>query len=518
MREVRLAIPDEILDKIPEELRKDLVEQIEKSELENRKKLQIYKEAMQLHDSGLGKRRISKILNYPTSTVDSWLHAGSKPNPKTNVSTTTVLDLKQIGLTNKEIGRLLSIHPFTVLQRMRSRKSDNKIFRISEKVETFIKTEKTPINFIKSFSLNCSKKEIESFERFCNFVKLKDKLSPRELARKIGKSYIVTYNWKKGKDAPRLVRWLKLLLCIGKPERGFVWLPLNLGSSGIPKAPVIQVPKRVKSWVDVEKVILQLKSNGTMLPEMGKDECFGFILGMIVGDTSKPTANRDSIALKLSKVYDTNKKLGDFFCKCIQKLGLNAHEIKDDVNKYRWSSQSSLLLSWIYTIALGLEKRETTTYNPINVNWLLDSPKNVQKRFLQGIFESDGSVSYGDTVDCSVYPNSELIKTLLSQFGIKSYIILDRKWKKLIINNSDNSKCHDILFAPEIKTERYKRLERLVNAKRLKKGEKLPVEVRNVIEEAIKSGAKNYEIIKQVLIKTGYFISPFRIKYHKKIV
>ena len=55
----------------------------------------------------------------------------------------------------------------------------------------------------------------------------------------------------------------------------------------------------------------------------------------------------------------------------------------------------------------------------------------------------------------------------------------------------------------------------LVNAKRLKKGDDLPNEVKNELKKMMKSDTKNYEIIKQVLIKTEYFISPFRIEHYK---
>lgn len=515
MEEVRLE-DNEILKRFPEELQKVLINQINESKIKNKKRENAYKEARELHDSGLGRRRIAKILGYPATTIESWLYGNSKPTSKISISLDTLLELKNVGLTNKEIGKLLSIHPFTVLRRIKPRKiRENKTFQMSKGLEAFIKTTENPVRFIKYFWLDSSKNEIGNFKKFCNFIKLKDNLKPFKLSREVGKSYPVIYNWGKGKDFPRLVRWLEIFINLGKPKRNFLWLPINLGSSGIPLIPIIQVPKKVNSWKDIETVIIQLNSN-EILPTMTKEECFGFVLGMVVGDTSKPKAKRDSLALKLSKKYATNKILGDFFCKCLQKLGLEAHEIKDEVDKYRWLSQSSPLLSWVYTLVLGLEKQETTTYDSIKADWILNSPKNFQKRFLQGIFESDGSVSYGGTIDCSVYPNSELVKKLLATFGIKSYIILDRKWKKLIINNSDNKKCYDILFTPEIKTERYKRLERLVNAKRLKKGDKLPNEVRNEMKELIKSGTNNYKIIKQVLLKTGYFISPFRIERYKR--
>lgn len=520
MKEVRLDLceRDEIfLEKFDGKLRRELIGYLTKTRIKYQKRMRDYQTAMKLYKEGLGRRRIAKILKCPSSVIGGWLYGNIKPSRKLQILKEYIKKLRnEAKLTNKEIGIILGVTPQAISKYINQRKESYAKF-LSEDVVNFIKNSLNPIQFLDYFWIdNISKKEAQNFEKFCKFEKLKNKFSPFKLANLIGKSYVVVYNWQSQKSFPRLTRWLEVYIKLGKPKDGFVWLSLNLGSGGMPLGPFIQVPLKVTKWDEIENVINQLEEKENILPTMNKEECFGFVLGMIVGDTSKPKPNKDNLDLQLSKNISTNKKLGEFFCNCLQKLKFRTYRVKDSQNKYRWLTQSSPFFSWIYKVVLGLKEDETTTYFPIKINWILDAPLDFIKRFIQGIFESDGSVSYEGLISCSTYPDTEILQILLNKFGIVSYIILDKKWKKLIIEGKKQiEKCNNLLFAPEIKTKRYNLLERIVSAKINKKGQKLPQEIREKIINLIKKNLKTYKIVKRILLDNNFYVSRSAIEYYR---
>jgi transposase len=511
-----------ILKKIRGKLKRELIENLIKTKTAYLKNIRDYQKAIHLHRKGLGPRKIAKILHRPRSTIESWIYRGMKPVYRLKVPKRIIQKLKSdANLTNKEIAKILKIKPKSVYYGyIKPGKKEGKKFLPSEASIKHIKQSSNSTEFLDYFWKETSQKELENFSKYCKFIKLKNDLPPFELARKIEKSYSTVFKWRKNKCAPNLLRWLELYLKLGKPKENHVWLFLNLGLNGVPISQPIQVPKNINNWQDIENVIDQLESlnnNELLVNRMSKRECFGFALGMIVGDAMKHGSHKDSIHLALTKRYETNELLGNFFCQCLRKLGLIAGRKKGYKNNYKWISQSSPFFNWVYKVILGLEVSETTTFCPIKADWLLDSPPEVVRRFLQGIFESDGSVDYEGGIRCAAFANVTLIQNLLKRYGIKSYTTKVGKWKLLELGGLPQlKKLHGILFVPEIKTKKCQIIEKIINARKVKgTGGRLPQGIRKKIKDMINKGFKTYVIIKRILLDENYFVSRSTVEHYK---
>lgn len=522
MGEVRLDLfklyDGNLLDKT---IDKDIENHIKQAHIMYLQKAKDYQKTLELYREGFGISKISQILNCPRATIESWIYRGMKPVYRPQITKALIRQLKSNKLTYKEIANLFGVKPKTIYYGyIKPNKKTGKQFLPSKDTTEFLESSKNPVEFLNYIWKEVSGAERKNFEKFCKFVKLKDSIPSFELANRIGKSYSTVSKWKRRVSAPILLRWLELYLKFGKPKENHKWLFINLDINNTPLSRPIEVPEKIDSWNYVKNVIKQLKplNDGHFVKEMSKEECLGFILGMIVGDAGKHGINKDSIHLAFSKRYESNKNLGEFFCQCLRKLGFKARRIKDYKNSYKWISQSSPFFNWIYTVALGLKITENTTFHPIKAKWILNSPKNFIKRFLQGIFESDGSVSYEAGITCACFPNNELIKSLLNYFDVKPYFvpIKDGKWELLELGGVRQlKKLHNIIFVPELKTIKYQIIEKILNADKVNgTGGRLPSEIKNKIIDLIKRDYKIYKIIKRILLDNNFYVSRNTIEHY----
>ena len=86
---------------------------------------------------------------------------------------------------------------------------------------------------------------------------------------------------------PNLAHHLKRYLLLGEPGGALVWPSVDIGTHGIPMGPFLRVPRELDSWNEVWKVISQLEPLDASQGETCREYHFGFLLGMIVGDTAK---------------------------------------------------------------------------------------------------------------------------------------------------------------------------------------------------------------------------------------
>jgi len=528
MEEVRLDFlrsdGKEALEKIHSYLRKDIMNHITKTDEDFLKRMQDYQKAVRLYERGIGISKIAKALNYPKATIESWVYRGMKPVYKHKITRKLVKRLEQEGnLTHTEIAKIFGMKPKSVYYGyLKPNKKTGEQFIPSEDTTNFIKTSENPLEFLNYIWKETSREKIENFSKFCEFIKLKEHIPPFKLAKEIEKSYSTIFKWRKNISLPNLLRWLEIYLKLENPKDNHAWLFLNLGINNIPTGQPIEVPKYIGSWNDVKGVIKQLNplDNGHLVRRMDKEECFGFILGVIVGDAGKHGRNKDSIHLAFSKRYDTNKALGEFFCQCLHKLGFRANRIKDYKNSYKWVSQSSPFFNWIYTVALGLKITETTTFYPIKANWILNSPEKFVKRFLQGMFESDGSVSYESGITCACFPNNYLMGNLLNSFGVNPYFIpiKNGEFKLLELGGIKQlKKLHNVIFVPELKTMKYKIVEKILNANKVNDtGGRLPLEIKGKIIDMIGRDYKTYKIIKRILLDDNFYVSRNTIEHYRR--
>jgi hypothetical protein len=289
---------------------------------------------------------------------------------------------------------------------------------------------------------------IEQLRKFCMFIELyKQGKGVGEIADRAQVHRTTVPEWRKFTSQPYLVRAAHAALRnkISVDEK---LLPLHLDSGGNQQDSWIRVPTRIASFSDVKSVVDQL----TPVPrtyEIGLQfglsesqtqslrlELFGYLLGMMVGDLTKsggPLSRFASmnIDLQLTTKHESNENFGDFVCLATSSLGIQMRRIRDKqptgetlrgeepAPAFRWSSERSPLLAWMFSVCLGLKWTELTSYNPVRMDWIFESQFGFRKRFVQGVADSDGRVgSY--VVEIVSVPNAEFFERLLHTLDLPS--------------------------------------------------------------------------------------------------
>lgn len=374
------------------------------------------------------------------------------------------------------------------------------------------------LRFTKHFWRECEPLplDIAQYQKFATAHQLLARgLKQTEVSSRIGVSAPCVHSWKHLHSYPKLVHFLSAYLKLGEPPAGLVWLSLEQSHGhAVPLGQFIQVPNSITSWRDVDLVIQQIHHIGELSTQFSKVYLFGFLLGVITGDAHKPKQGRGHrhIELVLSKKYETNVKIGDFTSYCANQFGLRM-ERYDDLPKpadkphgfFHWSSQSSPLIDWIFNTCMGLHDDQHTTYDQIHLDWAYESPAEFRVGLIQGIAESDGSVSIASqTVEFWVIPDWELMIGLLATFGLRGF--RNREAVSLVKTQAIESFKVPV-FAPHLRTVRYQRLELMATTKKLLREERLPIEIRSEIMRLASEGHSVPKIVEEVARTKALLIS-----------
>jgi len=290
----------------------------------------------------------------------------------------------------------------------------------------------------------------EQLKKFCNFLELHGQgIGVEEIAQSkdvdVHRSTIA--KWREGTDQPYLVKAATANLGIVF-QRGWKVLPTRLASGANTLSDWIQVPTTITDYDDMKKLISQLKPkeetykragrfemSNQLIDEM-RPELLGYAVGMMLGDAGKLGGQLERFAsmnidIQFTRLQPTNYMLGEFACMSFSSLGLGMHQIKDKEPSgtqlsgrlpspaFRWSSERSPLLAWIFSACLGLKWGQTTSTDKANIEWIFKMPYDFRKRFVQALADSDGSVrSY--TVEITSVPNAEFVTRLLHSLNLNS--------------------------------------------------------------------------------------------------
>ena len=172
------------------------------------------------------------------------------------------------------------------------------------------------------------------------------------------------------------------------------------------------------------------------LPYVEISPLWARLIGYILGDGS---ASQESIRIVCSDEYEDVK---EDIINTAKKLGLNPK-----VTKSRRKNKDGKYGKWLYHIQLGSRvlsrffsrigftgrrssKKSLSTKIFRVPQIIFESPKNVVKEFLSGLFETDGTVGKSE---CSVTTKdrdlAEGLVLLLASFGIKAYIYIHESKK-----------------------------------------------------------------------------------------
>ncbi|MDV3243601.1 MAG: hypothetical protein LYZ66_00330 [Nitrososphaerales archaeon] len=372
------------------------------------------------------------------------------------------------------------------------------------------------LSFTEFFWKGCEPNDYE-LGRFSKYVRVMLRHGWGKSAKRISRDTQVSSasvdNWVHYKAMPKLAHYLSRFVRLGKPRSRWVWLSINNGTGhAIPLGPFLQVPQVIRRWKDVETVLDQL--HPVQSSRNATAYRFGFLLGITIGDASKKRQKEyhRHLELVLSKKYRTNLKIGDFASECARSIGIRMERARDRApygtkpnGFYVWSSQSTALIDWLFNVCLGLKDDELTTYSPVKMEWVLDAPAEFRRGLVQGLAESDGSVSIASqTVEFWIGPNWDFVSRLLLSFGVSSF----RNREALSVTKNQIKKLYEIpAFSPILRTVRYDRFERLARARHIEHGRRIPRKIREAILQAGTEGMSIPRISVYILDRFGIVLS-----------
>lgn len=405
---------------------------------------------------------------------------------------------------------------------VRMSKNSKKKCKVEDFLEYFNNVEED-LEFLEQFwGIKATTQDIKKVNEFKKIMKLRaEKFSPTEISQKVDTPKGTFKKWIYGSSRPGIIRLLEDYIRLGTPEDG-KWLSVNSSRGGIYTGPWIKVPKEIEDYEDVLYVINQLSvlqetynladyfDLDRKFLEEKKQLLFAYFLGVFVGDASKKEIKRKRrisrrANLTLSKRYQSNKRLGKFFKLCLNSFGLKIERIKDMPAGrenphpfFRWSSQSSILIQWIYKVCLGLQERELTTYDPIKADWILDSSKEFKIWFIQGLGDSDGFIDLS-CVQAGILtgPNTELVEKIFNTLNVnttKKYFQSSDIWS-LMLKIKD---AHSLpVFNPFVRSYRFKLLNKVKNADIIRKH--WPEWLLKKIDRHLENGLLGTEVVRRIL-------------------
>jgi len=326
---------------------------------------------------------------------------------------------------------------------------------------------------------------------------------------------------------------------LGSPEPNHKWLPLRLKPRGTPGDAWTQVPELPLTYDRIDSMIKNLPMESPDPSQLGEFEfdsilelrrertnLFGFFLGAVVGDSAKALKGTKRfvsrrILLVLSKNKPNSLRFGEFTSLCANaSLGLGMRRVTDlpisdkrygKAECYAWASASSPLNSWIFNSCLGLRDGETTTYDSLRMDWILEAPREFGAHFIQGLSESDGWPDAGDdTMKVVSSPNTELLKVLLDRIGSPAKSVNQPPVELLKCRSEDAAALP--FFSPRIRSGLYEKMILLAKAKRYPERLRLPQSTIDMIREKSKKTSNANEICLEIVRALGYKLSADTIR------
>ena len=293
------------------------------------------------------------------------------------------------------------------------------------------------LRFTKYFWRGCEPLpiDISQYSKFVEVLKMHESgVSRSDIHLRTQVKQSTVYAWTLMSCMPKLAHFLKALRLLGEPTPERVWLTLEQSHGhALPIGRFIQVPSTVGAWSEVEAIINQTIPTVPTIQDFDSRYLFGFLSR---NDYRRQCSQAQ--ARKRSQAYwacpeqeipdePAFGRLSPVYAPSI--FGLRMGRKKDQVQPpgkpngfYEWASQSSPFVDWIYHVALGLAEGELTTYDPIHLDWAIDSPIEFRTGLIQGIAESDGSVSIASqAVEFWVIPNWDFLMRLLATFGLHGF-------------------------------------------------------------------------------------------------
>jgi transposase-like protein len=338
------------------------------------------------------------------------------------------------------------------------------------------------------WGIMATEKGIKKLNDFCEFFQLhRQGIGVKEAARKLGVHRSTIAEWREATDQPYLAKIANSSLNFAPLEHGWKLLPMHMSSGANELTDWVTIPDRMRSNEDITKVLEQLqplsrtheRAKQFGLSEQNiqqmRTDLFAYCLGTMLGDGGKSGGDQQrlpsmSIDLQFIMKKTTNQHLGEFVSMCMNNLGLVMERVgnkpptgdtrkgKHPMPAYRWISERSPVLAWMFSVGLGLNLNQTTTEHPVHMDWIFSMPYSFRKQFVQALGDSDGTVR-PYTVEITSVPNAEFLTKLLHSLGLKTAFTRLENGKPLrtVVHNKEAVKLP--IFNEFVKGYRYQKLQ-----------------------------------------------------------
>ncbi len=322
--------------------------------------------------------------------------------------------------------------------------------------------------------------------KFCKFLKLhRQGVSVKHIGNDLQVHRSTVAGWREGTDQPYLVRAASAAM---NKQITSDWkiLALQLDSGGNAQTGWMNVPQKIQQFSDIEAVLAQLKplqstyelgsDFGLIAPQIQgmRSDLFAYLLAVMTGDASKSGGAQSRFAsmnidLQLSKKQPTNERFGNFVCLCVNSFGIRIRRVADKQPSgasrfgrapsvaYRWTSERSPLLAWMFSVGLGLLWDQKTSYHQIRCEWIFNMPRSFRIRFVQGLADSDATVKPSEVVITSV-PNANLLTELLKSLGMTTAHTIREEGRELRTMVNRKQAATLPVFNEFIKSYRYHKM------------------------------------------------------------
>ena len=324
-------------------------------------------------------------------------------------------------------------------------------------------------------------------QKFCKFIQLhRAGAGVKEIAQELSVHRTTVAKWRAASDLPYGVKLA--LMALRPPQAGWKWLPKEVGAGGNDLQDWTAVPSHVGSFDgELRPMIEGLRPTKEALAravtlgwsvqqiENLRFEFFGYLLGVMVGDAAKEGGLMTRLAssnidfqLTMKKV--SNERFGEIICLCVNQLGISMGRTKDKPPTgatlkardpsfaFRWVSGRSPMIAWIYSVCLGLGFEDRTSYERVSMPWMLTAPREIRRRFIQGLADSDGTVKSSGSVEIVSVPNSEFVVEVLKSLGLNSAHVIVEGGKPIRTKVSSREAWNLPMFNEWLQSYRYQRL------------------------------------------------------------
>lgn len=264
---------------------------------------------------------------------------------------------------------------------------------------------------------------------------------------------------------------------LGRPRDGWKWLLQCTAKPTNPYPVAVQVPNRIEGYQDIQEFLAQFPPVPDENPalkffgltsgwvEQNKPQVFFFLLGFVVGDAGKDypeyeTRSRHYAKTAMRTIMSNTKsniRVLRYVQLALRVVGIDSDRGNSPNQIIRWNSVTSNLLTWMLRVCIGLAHNQRTSYNSVQMNWLLSCPREAIVAFFQGLADSDGHVDkFGRYAEIGSKPNSAFYRDILIQLGINVHAYPKSRPREVRMSLRESLKLS--LFNPTIKSYRFEKL------------------------------------------------------------